>query len=64
MKHQPYTPAAKTDVMTTWRRFGYTPPSEEQFYLDKWKLYRSLYLQEHEECQSKDIAPNAKGLSR
>lgn len=25
-----YTSAAKTDVQKTWRKYGWTPPSEQQ----------------------------------
>jgi hypothetical protein len=25
---KPYIEASKTDVLTTWRRFGFVPPSE------------------------------------
>jgi hypothetical protein len=28
---KPYIDSAKTDVMRTWRRFGYVPPSESKF---------------------------------
>lgn len=51
-QHKPYTPAAKTDVMATWRRAGWVPPSETTEYQDKWKYYRSLYLMEQETCES------------
>lgn len=27
---KPYVNAAKTDVMNTWRKFGWTPPSEKK----------------------------------
>ena len=26
----PYIPAARTDVQRTWRKFGWTPPSEKK----------------------------------
>ena len=35
-----YTPADKTDVMTTWKRFGFIPPSEDANYQRKWTLYK------------------------
>ena len=40
--HQPYTPAAATDVLATFRRKGWVPPSEQQVYMDKWNYYKSL----------------------
>lgn len=49
--HKAYTPAAKTNVIETWRRFGWVPPSEQVEYQDKWQYYRSLYLKEHETCE-------------
>jgi hypothetical protein len=60
MDHKPYTPAAKTNIMATWRRFGFIPPSEDQACQDKWQYFRSLYLKEPETCESSDIAPSAK----
>lgn len=51
MEHKPYTSAAKTDVLSTWRRFGFTPPSEDQHYVNKWQYFRSLYLKEHDKCE-------------
>jgi hypothetical protein len=50
MQHKPYETAAKTDVVATWKRHGWTPPSEQQEYQDKWMYFRSLYLQEPESC--------------
>jgi len=64
MNHKPYTPAAKTDVMATFRRFGFVPPSEDQQYQEKFQYYRSLYLKEPEQCESSDTAPNARRLSQ
>lgn len=51
-QHKPYTPAAKTDVMATWRRTGWTPPSELPECQAKWQYYRSLYLMEPEKCDT------------
>lgn len=48
MKQHKYS--KKTDVIATWKRYGWTPPSEQQEYQDKWKYFRSLYLQEPESC--------------
>lgn len=64
MEHKPYTPAAKTNIMATFRRFGFTPPSEDQQYIDKWQYYRSLYLKEPEQCESSDTAPSARKQSQ
>jgi hypothetical protein len=62
-QHKPYTPAAKTNVLLTWRRFGWLPPSEDQVYQDKWQYYRSLYLKEPEECQSNATVLSANALN-
>jgi hypothetical protein len=32
--------AAATNVETTWRKFGYIPPSEQQEYQLKWKRFK------------------------
>lgn len=50
-EHKPYVTAAKTDVMQTFKRFGWVPPSEQQEYQDKWQYYRSLYMKEYEICE-------------
>jgi hypothetical protein len=64
MEHKPYTSAAKTNVLVTWRRFGFIPPSEDQAHQDKWQYYRSLYLKEPEQCQNSDTVPSAKRPSQ
>jgi hypothetical protein len=35
-----YTTADKTNVMNTWKRFGFVPPSENPEYIRKWTVYR------------------------
>lgn len=45
--HQPYTPAVSTDVLATFRRKGWVPPSEQQVYIDKWEYYKSLASKSH-----------------
>jgi len=57
MNHKAYTPAAKTDVMATWKRYGFVPPSEDQEHQDKWQYYRSLYLKEPESEQKLEPQP-------
>lgn len=46
MDHKPYTHSSKTDVLATFRRLGWTPPSEIKEYQDKWQYYRELPLKE------------------
>jgi len=29
-----------TDVMSTWRKYGFVPPSETLSYLQKWEFYK------------------------
>ena len=37
--------AAGTDITTRWRnQYGWTPPSEQQEYRDKWKYFQNLPL--------------------
>jgi hypothetical protein len=35
-----YTTSDKTNVMETWKRFGFIPPSESAEYQKKWTVYR------------------------
>lgn len=44
MENKPYQTAVQTDVLNTFRRFGFVPPSETLHYIEKWKHYRSLSL--------------------
>lgn len=44
-----YTPAVKTDVLATFRRLGWTPPSEDPKIIEKWEYYKRLPLREHED---------------
>lgn len=37
-----YTPSSATDILLTWRRFGYVPPSELKEYQVKWEYYLTL----------------------
>lgn len=50
-QHEPYTHSSKTDVLKTYRRHGWVPPSEQAEFQDKWKYYRSLPMQEPEQCE-------------
>lgn len=36
-----YRPAAKTDISVTLRNAGFTPPSEDKRYQEKWNRYRN-----------------------
>ena len=40
--HAPYIPAAGTDVLATFRRLGWTPPSEDPATQTKWQYYKAL----------------------
>lgn len=44
LSDKPYVPAAATDIVATWRRHGYVPPSELPEYQEKWEYYQSLHL--------------------
>jgi hypothetical protein len=38
--HRPYIPAAKTNVLDTFKRMGWEPPSEDKRFQAKWEVYR------------------------
>lgn len=40
--YHPYVKSVKTDVMATWKRYGFEPPSESQWFQEKWSTYRNL----------------------
>jgi hypothetical protein len=42
-----YENAAQTDVLATFRRLGWTPPSEDPAVVAKWNYYQSLPLRKH-----------------
>lgn len=35
-----WTPAVKTNIVNTWRKHGWTPPSEQLEYVNKWKSFK------------------------
>jgi hypothetical protein len=39
-----YTPSSATDILASWRKHGYVPPSELPEYQAKWDYYQSLPL--------------------
>jgi hypothetical protein len=43
-EHSPYAPSAKTDVLATFRRMGWTPPSELLEFQQKWDYYKRMYI--------------------
>jgi hypothetical protein len=40
--HKAYVPAVKTDVLATFKRLGFVPPSDLLEYQEKWAYYKSL----------------------
>jgi hypothetical protein len=42
-----YTPAVNTNVLVTFRRLGWTPPSEDEKIVAKWTYYQTLALRQH-----------------
>lgn len=44
-----YKTAAETNVMETWRKYGFVPPSEIEEYRLRWLEFRSLHLRVEDE---------------
>lgn len=42
-----YVPSAKTDIVATFRRLGWTPPSEDPAIVAKWEYIRTLAMRSH-----------------
>jgi hypothetical protein len=40
--NKPYIPAAKTNIFETLKRLGWTPPSEDKRFQEKWQTYKHL----------------------
>lgn len=38
-----WIPAVATDVMTTWKRHGFVPPSEDPKYQRKWAEWKARF---------------------
>lgn len=43
---KPYVHSSKTDVVATFKRFGWVPPSQDPKMLEKWQYYKELPLKE------------------
>lgn len=41
-EHPAYAPASATDVVATFRRYGWIPPSEDPAMQEKWSYYKRL----------------------
>jgi hypothetical protein len=44
-----YKTAAQTDVLATFRRLGWTPPSEDPAIIAKWDYYKNLPMRKHDQ---------------
>ena len=44
-----YKTAAQTDILRTFRRLGWVPPSEDPAVIAKWEYYKTLPLRKHDE---------------
>ncbi len=40
--YQAYIPAVKTNVLETFKKHGWEPPSDQQCMQEKWATYRNL----------------------
>ena len=47
-----YTPSSGTDIMATWRKYGYVPPTELPEYQAKWDYYQSLPLRKENPAEA------------
>jgi hypothetical protein len=50
-EHKPYGNAVSTDVMKTWRKHGFVPPSELPEYQEKWNYFKSLAMMSEEKLK-------------
>ena len=48
--HQ-YNPSVKTNIMETYRKAGWTPPSEDPKILEKWRYYQSCAWRNEEQTK-------------
>ena len=46
--HQ-YNPSAQTNIMETYRKHGWTPPSEDPAIIEKWKYYQECAWRKEQE---------------
>ena len=37
-----YVESTKTNILKTFKRIGWTPPSESPWYQEKWRVYKHL----------------------
>lgn len=37
-----YIESSKTNILETWRKAGWIPPSEHPWYQEKWRTYKHL----------------------
>ena len=44
-----YKTSAETNVLETWKKYGFVPPSEIEEYRVRWLEFRSLHLRGAEE---------------
>jgi hypothetical protein len=44
-----YKTAAQTDILRTFRRLGWVPPSEDPAVIAKWEYYKTLPLRKHDD---------------
>jgi len=47
-----YTRSSATDIMATWRKYGYVPPTELPEYQAKWDYYQSLPLRKENPAEA------------
>ena len=47
-----YVSSAKTDIVATFRRLGWTPPSEDPAIVAKWEYIRTLAMRTHDQASN------------
>ena len=50
--YHPYTPSLATNILETYRKAGWTPPSEDPKIQEKWEYYQNCAWRKESPCQT------------